>query len=212
MLLTIIQAQSQADPAAVKLLVAVLSGITGSFVTLIANHFYSRWKDKKEKRERIFKTLMSTRGFRTSLAHVEALCSIEVEWSGKNDGKVRSAWRAYNYHLNQAVTDDINHPDNVAWRNKVEELFADLVVALGESIGKPQDKTEVKRGAYGPRSWGDAEWEWTLVRKALVNVFNQGKAAAVPVLILYDDMIEKQIAVLGGQQKPGETKAAANAE
>ena len=99
----------------------LFSGVVGSLITLIGNHFYMTWKDRKDKRERIFKTLMSTRGFKLFPAHVEALCAVEVEWGGKGDEKVRSAWKAYNHHLNKQVPDDINDPANVAWRIKINE-------------------------------------------------------------------------------------------
>jgi len=175
-------------------LVALSSGVIGSLATLIGNHFYSQWKDRKEKRERIFRTLMSTRGFRAFPAHVEALCGVEVEWTRKDDEKVRSAWKAYNYHLNrQDVPTDINDPANVAWRNELEELFADLIVTIGESIRKPLDKTDVKRGAYGPRAWWEYEQETSLLRKGLLSVIANGKGLAVPVSVQYDQLVQQAV-------------------
>lgn len=182
-------------------LATLLSGVIGSFVTLVGNHFYSGWKEKKEKRERIFKILMSTRGFRQYFAHVEALCSVEVEWSGPTDEKVRSAWKAYNYHLNQQVPDDINDPANVQWRNQLEDLFADLIVEIGASIGKPQDKTEVKRGAYGPKSWWESEFEQSLLRKGLLSIINQGKGLSIPVSVAYDQIVQQQLNAIADKTK-----------
>ncbi len=178
-------------------LVALLSGVVGSLFTLVLNHFYTQWKDRKEKRERIFRTLMSTRGFRAFPAHVEALCSVEVEWGGKDDGTVRSAWKAYNHHLNrQDVPLDINDPLNIAWRNTLEELFADLIVALGDSIGKPQDKTDVKRGTYGPRSWWEQEYESSQLRKGLLSIIDAGKRLSVPVSVQYDQYVQQQLSAI----------------
>jgi hypothetical protein len=185
----------------IAVLVPLLSGITGALVTLIGNHFYSRWKDKKEKREKIFKTLMSTRGFRAYPAHVEALCAVEVEWSASDDTTVHSAWKAYNYHLNKQVPDDVNNSENIAWRNDLEELFANLIVALGESIGKPQDKTEVKRGAYGPKSWWDAEFEANLLRKGLLSIIGQGRGLSIPVSVSYDQVVQQQLNTIALKSK-----------
>jgi hypothetical protein len=173
----------------IKVLVPLLSGVTGALVTLIGNHFYSRWKGKKEKRETIFRTLMSTRGYRVGLAHVESLCAVEVEWSGKNDARVRSAWKAYNHHL--------NNPENVAWRNEMDELFGDLIVALGDSIGKPQDKTEIKRGTYGPRAWADAEYEMNLLRKGILSIIQQGQGLSIPISVASDQAGQSKSAKAG---------------
>jgi hypothetical protein len=183
-------------------LIALSSGVVGSLSTLILNHFYTQWKDIKEKRERIFRTLMSTRGFRAFPAHVEALCAVEVEWSGRKDEKVRSAWKAYNHHLNrQDVPTDINDAANIAWRNDLEELFAELIVALGESIGKPQDKTDVKRGAYGPRSWWENEQETSLLRKGLLSIIQTGKGLSIPVSVQYDQFVQQQLSAIAEKVK-----------
>lgn len=163
-----------------------------------------QWKERKEKRERIFRTLMSTRGFRHLQAHVEALCTVEVEWSGKKDEDVRSTWKAYNHHLNrQDIPTDINDPANVAWRNELEDKFADLIVALGESIGKPQDKTDVKRGAYGPRAWWEYEQEWNLVRKGLLSIIATGNGRSIPVSVQYDQYVQQQLSAIAERAKTG---------
>lgn len=178
---------------ALAIVVPIFSGVVGSLATLIGNHFYTQWREKKQKREQIFRTLMSTRGFRTYATHVEALCAVEVEWSSPEDEKVRSAWKAYNHHLNKQVSQDLSDPENVAWRNTLEDLFADLIVALGESIGKPQDKTDVKTGAYGPRAWWEAEQENSVLRKGMVRIIASGLGRAIPVLVQYDGTAAQQV-------------------
>jgi hypothetical protein len=182
-------------------LLALSSGVVGSLITLILNHFYTQWKDSKEKRERIFRTLMSTRGFRAFPAHVEALCNVEVEWTGKDDGGVHSTWKAYNHHLNKlGVPTDTSDPANIAWTNELEELFANMIVALGDSIGKPQDKTDVKRGAYGPRSWWEYEQETSLLRKGLLNII-YGQGMTIPVSVNYDQHVQQQLSALVDKAK-----------
>ncbi len=187
-------------------LIALTSGVVGSLATLILNHFYMQWKDRKEKREKIFRTLMSTRGFRAFPAHVEALCSVEVEWAQKGDERVRSAWKAYNYHLNKAdIPTDITDPANIAWVATLEELFGDLIVALGESIGRPQDKTDVKRGAYGPKSWWEAEQEASVLRKGLIAIIAKGRGEHIPVSVRYDQYLQQQLAAIMDKTDNGRT-------
>ena len=197
------QAQTIDSLSQVRLIVPLFSGVLGSLVTLIGNHFYTRWREHKAKREHIFKTLMSTRGFKLFPAHVEALCAVEIEWTGKKDGSVRSAWKAYNHHLNKSIPDDITHPENVAWRNELDELFAGLIVAIGESIGKPQDRTDVKAGTNGPRTWREAEHENTLLRKGLLSVIGTGKGLAIPVSVQYDAAVQQQLQSLASSKQLG---------
>lgn len=83
----------------------------------------------------------------------------------------------------------------------MEELFADLVVTIGESIGKPLDKTDVKRGAYGPRSWWEQEHESSLLRKGLISIISNGKGVTVPVSVQYDQYMLQQLSTLTDKAK-----------
>ncbi len=151
---------------------------------------------------------MSTRGFRQHLAHVEALCDVEVEWTGRDDAKVRSAWKAYMHHLNKpGIPQDITNPLNVAWCAELDDLFAKLIVALGDSIGKPQDATDVKTGAYGPKSWWEYEQETSLLRKGLLAIMARTNAQAIPVSVVYDQLVQEQVSNIAAQPKPATTPA-----
>lgn len=188
--------QSGGSLDALKILVPLLAAILGSLVTLVANHFYTRWRERKAKREQIFRTLMSTRGFKLYQSHVDALCAVEIEWTGANDGEVRSAWKAYNHHLQKEFPEDLKDPLNVAWRNTLDDLFADLMVALGASVGKPVDRTDVKTGTYGPRIWWEIQAETNLLRKGLLGLIGcviQNGKLAIPVTVQYDPMAQEQL-------------------
>jgi len=147
---------------------------------------------------------MSTRGFKFNQVHVEALCSVEVEWSGAKDAEVRSAWKAYNYHLNKMVPDDINDPANIDWRNTVDELFANLIVELSKSVGKPVDKTDVNAGSYGPKLWWEIQQETNLLRKGLLSIIGSGRGVSIPVSVQYD------AAVMNAIEKAGNAAQASN--
>jgi hypothetical protein len=73
--------------------------------------------------------------------------------------------------------------------------------ALGNSIGKPQDKTDVKTGAYGPKSWWEYEDETSRLRKGLLNIIASGQGVAIPVAVAYDQIVQQQIATIGEQSK-----------
>jgi len=197
------QAQPPDPLSQIRIIVPLFSGILGSLVTLIGNHFYTRWREHHSKREQIFKTLMSTRGFKTFPAHVEALCAVEIEWTGKKDAPVRSAWKAYNHHLNKSFPNDITNPEFMAWSNQLDELFANLIVEIGKSIGKPQDKTDVKAGTYGPRKWLEIEQESSALRKGLLSIIGSGRGVAVPVSVQYDAAVERQLQTIADPKQLG---------
>jgi hypothetical protein len=191
-----------------KILVPLLSGTFGALVTLVGNHFYLRWKARKEKRETIFRTLMSTRGFKIHPTHVDALCQVEIEWRRAGDAKVKSAWKAYSHHLNTTAPQPVGSPANSQWCHKLDDLFADLAVALSESIGSTFDKTDVKVGAYGPTVWWEIEEEWRKIRKGVINVLESGKGLAVPVLVSYDEFVQHQLSEVTEKAKMANSAAA----
>src|SRR5256712_10898717 len=81
-------------------------------------------KDRKQRRFRVYRTLMASRARRLAPDHVEALNLIDVEFHGsdKKSKSVLSAWKAYLDHLN---TD--REPNTAVWDSKRDDLFVDLL-------------------------------------------------------------------------------------
>jgi hypothetical protein len=154
---------------------------------------------------------MSTRGFKIHPAHVDALCQVEIEWRRKGDAKVKSAWKAYSHHLNTQAPQPPGSPQNVEWCNKLDDIFADLAVALAESIGSSFDKTDVKVGAYGPTVWWEIEEEWRKIRKGLIAVLEGGKGFAVPVAVFYDQLVQNQLSEVTEKAKAANAAGGAGA-
>jgi hypothetical protein len=109
-----------------------------------------------EERERlnrklsVFRTLMQTRRARTNQNHVGALNLIEVEFYDIEP--VRAAYRIYVRHLGSALPT----PDQQdRYFEEREDLYADLLHAMGLSLGYTFDKRELMRLAYVPILWQD---------------------------------------------------------
>lgn len=109
-----------------------------------------------EERERlnrklsVFRTLMQTRRARTNQDHAGALNLIEVQFYDIEP--VRAAYRIYVRHLGSALPT----PDQQdRYFEEREDLYADLLHAMGLSLGYTFDKRELMRLAYVPILWQD---------------------------------------------------------
>lgn len=142
---------------------------------LIAVQVTRRLDDRNEERGRklqIFKTLMATRAYTLSQAHVEALNRIDLEFSvrRKNEKAVVEVWQQYLDHLgNNTMSAD-------AWAEKRVTLLVDLLYAMGQSLGYDFNKTQIKNGTYAPTAHGRIEEEQEKLRNLLLEVLESKRA------------------------------------
>lgn len=54
---------------------------------------------------------------------------------------------------------------------KLDELSANLLYEISESLGYHFDKVTLKKDAYAPRAWGDEYQEQGQLRRAAIKVF-----------------------------------------
>ena len=125
--------------------------------------------DKREIRERklnIFKTLMATRAYNVSWAHVEALNRIDLEFNKnhKKEKEVIDAWKEY---LDLLSDSDI---PNDQWVTKRVELLVELLHKMAKVLRYDFDKTHIKNSSYSPRVHSETEVEQNTLRKELIEV------------------------------------------
>lgn len=97
--------------------------------------------DRNEERGRkikVFKTLMATRAYNISPAHVEALNSIDLEFSIKRPSEkaVLDFWQQYLDHLGNSSM------DVSAWDTRRLDLLVELLNAMGKCVGYDFNKTQ----------------------------------------------------------------------
>ena len=91
---------------------------------------------------------MATRGSSLSFAHVESLNRIDLEFSNnKKYQKVIAAWKEYFDNLGQKK--ETNEQITI-WFARNEELLANLLYEIGQSLGYKFDKVLIKRNIYSP--------------------------------------------------------------
>ena len=153
--------------------IMVLAVICGPVLAVQAQKWIEGFRDKRNRRLNTFKRLMATRGAPLSWNHVEALNSIELEFSGrsKNDEQVRRRWREYHDHLNSLSSDPDKQKEQLdRWTERKDELLAHLLCEMGEAVGYDFDIVSVRRGIYSPIGHANFDFETQAIRRLLIQV------------------------------------------
>lgn len=142
--------------------------ILGPIVAVQLEKYLQRSREVRERKHIVFKTLMATRGSALSLAHVEALNRIDLEFSNESRyKKVIEAWKEYFDNLGQKFE---SNEEFKIWAAKNEELLANLLYEMGQSLGYKFDKVLIKRNMYSPVGHARIERENELIRDGLIKI------------------------------------------
>jgi hypothetical protein len=136
--------------------------------------------DRNEVRGRklqVFKTLMATRAYNLSAAHVEALNRIDLEFSEKvpSEKTVLDSWQQYLDHLgNKSLTGEV-------WSSRRVDLLVELLYAMGNCLGYNFNKTQIKNATYSPTAHGRIETEQETLRQLLLELLEGKRPLPVKV-------------------------------
>lgn len=151
----------------------VLMILATSISPLIAVQVTRYLDDRNEVRGRklkVYKTLMATRAYSLSVAHVEALNSIDLEFSTKRPAEkvVLEIWQQYLDHLGNTGM------EAGAWATRRGDLLVDMLHAMGKALGYDLSKTQIKNGTYSPGAHGRMDAEQGRIRELAVELL-EGK-------------------------------------
>ena len=151
----------------------IIAIIIGPILAIQIEKFLSRKREERERRLRVFKTLMVTRAAVLSPAHVEALNSIDIEFNSVDDKdkKVRNAWKEYLDQLAHYPKEKTSEDDQKRWKEKTDELLVELLYVMSKAVDYDFDKTYIKRTAYTPVRYSDVELEQDFIRRSMVKLF-----------------------------------------
>jgi hypothetical protein len=133
----------------------------GPIVAVRLTRYLDDKKEIRERKIRLFKILMATRGTALSPGHVEALNLIDLEFNPKKkkEKEVIEAWKMYLDHLGTQATSDEQ------WRIRRMDLFVDLLHRMANVLNYEFDKVHIKNSAYFPRGHGEIEDDQTAIRR-----------------------------------------------
>lgn len=143
--------------------------VATSLSPLIAVQVTRYLDDRNEERGRklqVFKTLMASRAYYLSPAHVEALNRIDLEFSAskRKEKAVLNVWQQYLDHLGS------KHLTGQTWNDKRVDLLVELLQVMGRSLGYDFNKTHIKNATYSPTAHGRIEDEQEKIRQLTLEV------------------------------------------
>lgn len=163
-------------------LALLIATFSGPIVAVQAQKWIERGRETHQRKLWIFNTLMATRAARVSPEHVQALNMIDLAFNQKKlkEKSLIEAWASYLDHLN-VPPDPMAEAENVAWTNRSDDLFIDLLYSVSVALGYDFTKVHLKRGIYSPRAHGEADFAQRFIRDNLVKVLAGEKSIPMDV-------------------------------
>ena len=162
----------------------IVAVILGPILAVQVQKLIETWKEKRDRKHVIYKTLMATRGTPVSPNHVEALNMIELEFDRSKDRGVVDSWRIYRDHLYSAPQNyqDPNYKSQMdAWTAKTPDYLTDLLFSMSEALGYDFDKVLLKKGSYTPQAYGNLELDQWLLRRGIIDLLNGLRSLPVQI-------------------------------
>lgn len=141
----------------------ILAILLAPIVALRVSEALSKKSERRERREKVFRTLMATRASGLAPAHVEALNMIDVAFYG-SDRKSKNVVDACKTYLDHLNTRDMA-PE--VWGPKREDLFVSLLAKMAMALGYDFETTSIRKTSYFPVGYGETELDLLAIRKGL---------------------------------------------
>ena len=156
-------------------LVMIFAVVSGPVVAVQLTEWLRQSKEKRERKDGIFRTLMATRNANLAPNHVEALNLVDVLFHGPSpqEKRVVEAWRLYLSHLN-----DSSYPRE-AWGTRRSELLVELLFEMGTALGYTFERSHIKSGTYYPGGYSDAEIDQQETRKLWLEVLKGSRGVHI---------------------------------
>ena len=150
-------------------IIAIIAGPIGA---LRIQRTLDQERDVKNRKLQIFKTLMTFRATRLAPMFVQALNSIDLEFTKNSEKPICDAWKELQDHYNDwgLKTSNQKKDELQTLTERATDLLANLLVAMGQTLDYSFDKVYVKKGCYYPEGLGNIEQEQHAVRKGLLNI------------------------------------------
>jgi hypothetical protein len=158
--------------------VIVAATLLGPILAVQAQKWLEKAKESKSRKLQVFHTLMATRGARLAADHVRGLNMIDlsfyghvvfgINWRPARDQGVLNAWKEYHDHLSDpAHVSSVSIEVLLAQR---DELFVNLLLAMGRSLGSQFDRVQLKKSWYSPMAHNQYETRMENLVTAATNV------------------------------------------
>ena len=157
----------------------IFATLVGPILAVWASERRQQKKAEHDRKEWVFRTLMSTRGAKLRKEHVAAINHIEFAFPRQSCPEIEDARALYRKHLRSQ--DSISEAAAVrqAWGNKANDLFADLLYLMANDLKIPFTKTEITEESYHPDAHLFSEMEWQEIRNLTLQVLKHGRPISI---------------------------------
>ena len=160
----------------------VFATIAGPILAVWAAEWRQARRADRERKEWVFRTLMSTRAARLRIEHVMAINQIDFAFPRKSCASVQDAWGLYRQHL--------RHPDSIsefpaikqAWQSKSNDLLADLLHQMAIDLHILFSKSEITDNSYYPDAYVTGEITHQKTQELLLQVLENGRPINIRVI------------------------------
>ena len=157
--------------------IMIMAVLLGPIIAVRLTRYLDNQNEIRERKIQIFKTLMATRAYTVSWAHVEALNRIDLEFNkrDKKEKEVIEAWKEYLDLLNNTTIP----PEQ--WGVKRVDLLVSLLHKMACVLNYDFDRTHIKNSSYSPRVHGETEDQQVVLRKGLIELLDGQRSVPMSI-------------------------------
>lgn len=156
-------------------LAIIFATLLGPILAVWAAEKRQERKAERDRKEWVFRTLMSTRGAKLRQEHVAAINHIEFAFPRTKCPAIDDARALYRRHLKHQDSVAEDPAVRQAWGNRANDLFADLLYLMALNLNIPFTKTEITEDSYHPDAHLFNELEWQEIRHLMLQVLKNGR-------------------------------------
>lgn len=150
----------------------VIATFLGPILAILASELIHKGRQNQDRKEWVFRTLMTTRSSRLSPDHIQALNHIEFAFSRNSD--IKDAWGLYFTHLktNRGTT----AAENKVWQTSCDTHLTNLLYKMANDLNISVTKTNIMQPAYYPLGFELNELEQQELRQLLLQLLKNERS------------------------------------
>lgn len=153
----------------------IFATLVGPILAVWAAEWRQQRKAQAERKEWVFRTLMSTRAAKLKPEHVAAINHIEFAFPRKSCPSIEDARALYRKHLRSPESISDEPAVRLAWGNKATDLFANLLYLMASDLKIPFTRSDITEESYHPDAHLLNELELQEIRNLTLQVLKNGR-------------------------------------
>ena len=153
----------------------IFATLVGPILAVWASEWRQQQKAQQDRKEWVFRTLMSTRGAKLRVDHVAAINHIEFAFPRKTCPQIDDSRSLYRKHLRNQDSLSADVGVRQAWNNKANDLFSAMLFLMAQNLRIPFTQTDITEESYHPDAHYFSELEWQEIRNLTLQVLKNGR-------------------------------------